>query len=94
MTSEIDGLKDWITKVEREGNDRHNAQSERLAIIERAQTEQKTRDEAMDKKMVMIIDILSQGRGVITMLKAFGWIVALGSGLALIWEGFFRRGTH
>ena len=94
MTVEIDGLKDWIAKVEREGIARHSESVERMAVLERDRDEDRKRDLLLDKKVDAILDILSQGRGVLTLLRLVGWCVAVGSGIALIYEAISRHRGH
>ena len=94
MSFEIDGLKEWIAKIEREGTERHAENVERMAVLERDRDDQRMRFESMDKKVDAILDILSQGKGVVALLKISGWIIAVGSGIALIYGAFFKSGGH
>ena len=94
MTVEIDGLKDWIAKVEREGVARHSESVERMAVLERDRDEDRKRDLLLDKKVDAILDILSQGRGVLALFKIIGWLVAGGSGIALIYGAFYHHRGH
>ncbi|MEC4682391.1 MAG: hypothetical protein VST70_01735 [Nitrospirota bacterium] len=94
MDSELEGLKEWISKIERDGIDRHSENVERMAVLERDRDEQRNRDEEISRKVDAILEILSQGRGVLTLLKLVGWITALVSGIALIYGAFFKGGGH
>ena len=94
MSSEIDGLKEWIAKIEREGSERHAENVERMAVLEDARIEQIKRIELMDGKVDMILNILSQAKGVVTLLKLIAWIIGLGSGLALIYGSIIKHGGH
>lgn len=87
-------LTEWISTIEREGNKRHTENMERLALLEGFQKDHKEESLRMEKKMDDILDILSQGKGVITFFKLIGVIAAMGGSLALIYEGFLRGKGH
>lgn len=94
MSSEIDGLKEWIAKIEREGTERHAENLERMAVLEDARVLQMKRFDSMDQKVDAILGILSQAKGVVTLLKLIAWVIGLGSGVALIYGSFFKPGGH
>ncbi len=94
MSSEIDGLKEWIAKIEREGTQRHAENVERMAVLEDARIEQLKRFDAMDGKVDAILDILSQAKGVVTLLKIVAWVIGVGSGIALIYVSLFKTRGH
>ena len=87
-------LTQWISTIEREGNQRHTENMERLVLLERAQKEQKDEALRMEEKVDEILGILSQGQGVVTLVKFIGLIAAMGGSLTLIYEGFFRGKGH
>lgn len=48
----------------------------------------------MEKKVDDILSILSQGKGVITLIKFMGILAGIGGSLALIYEGIFKGKGH
>ncbi len=84
------GLGDWIAKVEKDSNDRHSENIQRITTLEAKMIAIEKYGEERDKKLDQIIDILSQSKGVVNLIKMGGLILAAGASLALIYEAMVK----
>ena len=80
------GLGDWIAKVEKDSNDRHSENIQRITTLEAKMIAIEKSGEERDKKLDQIIDILNQSRGVVNLIKMTGIIAGALASIALIYE--------
>lgn len=86
-----DSLGDWIGKVETKNDERHAEMIQRVTTLETNAKTSEGRAKEQSEKLDQILEILSQSRGVINVIKLGGWILAVGASLALMYEAFIKK---
>jgi hypothetical protein len=84
-------LGDWISKVETKGDERHAEMIQRVSVLETNAKESKEREKSQDEKLTQILEILSQSRGIVSLLKVGGYVLAAGASLAMIYEAIVKK---